>query len=110
MSDEVFYTGKKVSLEFTVFDCDNDDPTAVVDFSTIAQRYVQIRDPKGIVRVAQGITSLVTDGTDGKIRYDSQNDLLAVSGAWEAMPWWVDALGERWVGSPKRFKVKRGLI
>ena len=64
-------------IELTVLDVDTD---AAIDLSTYTTKSIQFKDPAGSVTTKTA--TFVTDGTDGKIKYTLEDELIDVDGTW----------------------------
>jgi hypothetical protein len=66
------------TIELTVVDIDTE---AAVDISTYTTKQIQFKDPGGTVTTKTA--AFVTDGTDGKIDYDLEDELIDTDGTWK---------------------------
>ena len=88
-------TGTRITL--TVY-----DRTSVVDISGASTKQVWITDPDGAC--VKSDATFTTDGTDGKIYYDSVADTFDQAGDWQVQGYVVTASGT-WHTDVKDLKI-----
>lgn len=78
--------------------------SSAVDVSGASTIQIKFRNPRKTITTKTA--SLSNDGTDGKIRYVLEDDVLDVAGGWEVWGYVVMSASEAWSTTKGEFKVE----
>ena len=87
-------------LEVTVTDADT---SAAIDISTATVKQIRLRNPRKTT--VTKAASFTTDGTDGKIRYTTDANVLNVEGLWQFQAYIELPAGRKFSTETKTFNV-----
>lgn len=102
MAAEIHVDDVGTSFEATV----KDEESEIVDVSSADEKVLKFQKPDKTV--VEKTASLVTDGTDGKIKYVSEEDFLDLPGLWSVQGYVVLG-GGQFHSDIHKFRVHRNL-